>query len=86
MTYFPGSAHNLTISQGAEQLAYCYYCQSCKFKLEHQLPIGLAPLVTPAAPHVSPLSWNFPTSIGGALRFIPFLLIRCSANYFVRGE
>lgn len=30
--YFPGSAEELTLSQGAEQIAYCYYCQSCQFR------------------------------------------------------
>lgn len=26
------SAEDLTLSQGAERIAYCYQCQSCKFK------------------------------------------------------
>lgn len=32
MTYFPGSGHALTLSEGAEKLAYCYYCQQCGFR------------------------------------------------------
>lgn len=32
MTYYPGSGHALTLSQGAEQLAYCYQCQACRFQ------------------------------------------------------
>lgn len=32
MSYFPGSGGDLTLSQGAEQLAYCYECLQCKFK------------------------------------------------------
>lgn len=32
MGYFPGSGHALTLSQGAEQLAYCYQCKQCKFQ------------------------------------------------------
>lgn len=32
MSYFPGSGHALTLSEGAEQLAYCYQCKDCKFK------------------------------------------------------
>lgn len=30
--YFPGSGHDLTLSQGAAQLAYCYQCKQCRFK------------------------------------------------------
>ena len=29
--YYPGSGHALTLSEGAEQLAYCYECKDCKF-------------------------------------------------------
>lgn len=32
MSHFPGSANALTLSEGAEQLAYCYECQGCGFK------------------------------------------------------
>lgn len=29
VTYCPGSAEALTLREGAEQIAYCYYCQVC---------------------------------------------------------
>jgi hypothetical protein len=29
MSYYPGSGHALTLSEGAEQLAYCYECKDC---------------------------------------------------------
>lgn len=30
--YFPGSGHDLSLSEGAAQLAYCYQCKQCKFQ------------------------------------------------------
>lgn len=32
MSYFPGSGAALTLSEAAEQLAYCYYCKDCPNK------------------------------------------------------
>lgn len=32
MSYHPGSAEALTLSEAASRIAYCYQCQACKFK------------------------------------------------------
>lgn len=32
MIYYPGSAAALTLSEAAEQIAYCYECKACPFK------------------------------------------------------
>jgi hypothetical protein len=32
MSYHPGTAEALTLTQAASLIAYCYYCQACKFK------------------------------------------------------
>jgi hypothetical protein len=32
MTYYPGSAEALTLSEAAEQIAYCFQCQACRSK------------------------------------------------------
>jgi hypothetical protein len=32
MDYYPGSGSALTLGEAADQLAYCYHCQSCGFK------------------------------------------------------
>ena len=32
MQYREGSAEALTLSEAASRIAYCYYCQECKFR------------------------------------------------------
>jgi hypothetical protein len=58
MSYFPGSGHALTLSQGAEQLAYCYQCQQCKFQ---------------ERVHLTRIAADYPaeTQVGDLLKLLP---------------
>lgn len=58
MSYYPGSGHALTLSEGAEQLAYCYYCQSCG----HQERVNLTRLAADYPPE---------TKVGDLLDTLP---------------
>lgn len=72
MSYFPGSGHALTLSQGAEQLAYCYECKQCRF--EERVNLTRTAADYPAETQVGDLLKLLPCGRCGSIDKIVMLL------------
>lgn len=72
MGYFPGSGAALTLSEGAEQLAYCYYCQECNFRERVRLTRVAADF--PPETQIGDLQTQLPCSQCGGKKKIVLLL------------